>query len=140
MANHFTPEELSKELGMDTKDVIHTLARCLREEHEPLRILSLKALARLGARDVLDLVVPLVLETGSIREYALQVVAAVGHPAVSRLFGLYGKANFHGKSSVATALSQISGKQAVEFLLRILPGEPFELQKHITHCICESLI
>ncbi len=127
------------ELGLNSTQVIRSLARSLREEPENLRILALRALTRLGARGVVDLVIPLLLESGSLREHAMLVVSAVGQPAVPKLCKLYEKADFHGKRSVASTLSQIGGRQAIEFLLQALPREPFELQKHITQCICDSL-
>ncbi len=127
------------ELGFNSSHVIHSLARCLREEPEELRILALKALARLGARDVAETVVPLILETGTLRDHAMAVAAAVGPAAIPQLRSLYAKGDFHGKRSVSTVISQIGGRVAFEFLLNVLPTEPFELQKHITRCICEAL-
>jgi hypothetical protein len=127
------------EVGVNSREVIHSLAKCLREEPEPLRILALRALARLGAREVADMVVPMILESGALRDYALQVVTAVGSSVVPQLRSLYGGADFHGKRAVATALSQIGGRPAFDFLLGVLPDEPFELQKHVTRCICEAL-
>src|SRR5262245_33098754 len=127
------------ELGINSSQVIHNLARSLREEPEPLRVLALKGLARLGAREVTEMVVPMVLESGALRDYALQVVTAVGAPAVSQLKSLYGGADFHGKRAVASALSQIGGRSSFDFLLGVLPLEPFELQKHVTRCLCEAL-
>ena len=130
---------IAAEIHLNSKEVIHSLSRCLREEPEPLRILALKALARLGARDVLGLVVPMVLEPGALREQALAVVTALGHPAVVQLCELYSKADFHGKLAVATALARIGGRQSMEFLLEILPVESSEVQKHITRCVCDCL-
>ncbi len=127
------------ELGVNSSHVIHSLARCLREEPEELRILALKALARLGAKDVAETVVPLILESGALREHAMAVAAAVGTAAIPQLRALYVKGDFHGKRSVSTVISQIGGRAAFEFLLDVLPTEPFELQKHLTRCICEAL-
>ena len=108
---------------ISTPQVVHNLGRCLREEHEPLPILALKALARLGARDVADVVVPMVLETGALREYALKVVTAVGPPVIPQLTALYKGADFHGKRSVSIALSQIGGRTAFGALARESAGD-----------------
>ncbi len=127
------------EIGLDSKQVIHSLARCLREEPEALRVLALTALARLGAREVVEIVVPMILETGPLGDHARRVVAAAGQPAVHHLAALYGKADFHGKSAIAATLAQIGGRSSIEFLLGVLPGESFELQKQVTRCICDCL-
>src|SRR5262249_52420824 len=63
----------------------------------------------------------------------------VGPSVIPQLKHLYPQADFHGKRSVVTAVSRIGGKPALAFLLKILPGEPFELQKHLTLSICEAL-
>jgi hypothetical protein len=127
------------EMGLDTRQVVQALARSLREPHDDLRLAALKALARLGARDVSSMVVPLILTSGPLREHAMAVITAVGQSVVPQLKSLYPQADFHGKRSVITALSRISGKAAISFLLKILPEEPFELQKHLTLSVCEAL-
>src|SRR5262249_47769786 len=130
---------VASEVGVDSRQAIHSLARSLREDYEPLRVLALKALARLGAQDVADLVIPMILEPGSVGENALQVVTAVGTSVIGKVTALYPRADFHGRRAIATALSRIGGRGAIEFLLKVLPREPFELQKHITRSICDSL-
>src|SRR5262249_9583679 len=127
------------EIGLASKPLVQALGRCLREPHDDLRLAALKALARLGARDVVEWVVPLVLSSGPLRDQAMTVITAVGPSVIPQLKHLYPQADFHGKRSVVTAVSLIGGKPALGFLLKILPGEPFELQKHLTLSICEAL-
>lgn len=127
------------EIGFSSKPVIQSLGRCLREPHDDLRLAALRALARLGARDVAQMVVPLILASGPLREQAMAVISAVGPSVIPQLKVLYPEADFHGKRAVISALSRIGGKPALQFLLSILPGEAFELQKHLTICLCEAL-
>ncbi len=127
------------EIGLSSKSVIHSLGRCLREPHDELRLGALRALARLGAKDVAHTVVPLILESGPLREQAMAVISSVGPSVIGQLRVLYPEADFHGKKAVITALARIGGKPALQFLLKILPEEPFELQKHLALCICEAL-
>ena len=127
------------EIGFSSKLVIQSLGRCLREPHDELRLGALRALARLGAKDVAHTVVPLILESGPLREQAMAVISAVGPAVISQLKVLYPEADFHGKRAVITALAKIGGKPALQFLLKILPEEPFEIQKHLALCICEAL-
>ena len=127
------------EMGLDSKQVVQALGRSLREPHDELRLVALKALARLGARDVSSMVVPLILTSGPLREHAMAVIAAVGQSVVPQLKSLYPQADFHGKRSVITALARIGGKPAIAYLLKILPEESFELQKHLTLSVCEAL-
>jgi len=126
-------------LGIKSRSVIHSLGRALREDSESLRILALKGLMRLGATDVVEMVIPLILEPGELREHALAVVVAIGEPANGPLEKLYPNADFHGKRVVATALSRIGAARSVDFLLRSLLVEPFELQKHLSLCLCEAI-
>ena len=127
------------EIGLNSTQVIHSIGRCLRDENEALRLLSLSALARLGAKEVVEQVVPLILEPGALRDHALRVVTAVGSSVIPHLTRLYGGADFHGKRALSSALAQIGGKTAFDFLLRVLPDEPFELKKHLTRSLCEAL-
>jgi hypothetical protein len=127
------------EVGVSSKQVTQALARCLREPHENLRIAALRGLARLGAQDVSHVVVPLLLSSGPLREQAMAVIAAIGPSVIPQLTGLYTQADFHGKRAIITALARVGGKAALSFLLKILPGEPFEIQKHLTLSVCEAL-
>jgi hypothetical protein len=127
------------EIGFSSRQVVQAIGLCLREPHDELQLAALKALARLGARDVTQMVVPLILSSGPLREQAMAVIAAIGPSVLPQLKVLYPEADFHGKRAVATALARIGGKPAMAFLLKILPGEPFELQKHLTMCICDAL-
>lgn len=127
------------ELGIRTRSVVQALGRCLKEPHEELRAVALSALARLGAADVAPMVVPLILSPGPLREHAMSVIAAVGPSVTPQLKSLYGQADFHGKRAVATAISRVGGKDGLSFLVKILPSEPFELQKHVTLCLSEAL-
>ena len=130
---------VTTELELRSRQIVQALGRSLREPHDELRLVALRALARLGAGDVADMVVPLILGTGPLREQAMAVISAVGPGVVEQLRTLYGQADFHGKRAVITAMARIGGKGALTFLLKILPDEPFELQKHLTLSICESL-
>ncbi|MBI4601399.1 MAG: HEAT repeat domain-containing protein [Planctomycetes bacterium] len=127
------------EIGFSSRAVVQSLGRCLREPHDDLRLVALQALARLGARDVASMVVPLILSPGPVREQAMGVISAVGATVVPQLKVLYSQADFHGKRAVITALARIGGKAALHFLLKILPDEPFEIQKHLALSVCESL-
>jgi hypothetical protein len=127
------------EIGFASKPVVQALGRCLREPHDELRLVALRALARLGARDVVQWVVPLILSSGPLRDQAMAVIASVGPSVIPQLKELYPQADFHGKRAVVTAVSRIGGKPSLAFLLKILPSEPFELQKHLTLSICETL-
>jgi hypothetical protein len=127
------------EIGLATQQTIQAIGHCLREPQDELRLVALKGLAKLGAHDVASMVVPLILSTGPLREHAMAVISAVGPSVIPQLKVLYPQADFHGKRAVITVLSRIGGQQALSFLLRILPGEPFEIQKHLALCICESL-
>jgi len=130
---------VTTELDLRSRQIVQALGRSLREPHDELRLVALRALARLGAADVADMVVPLILTTGPLREHAMAVISAVGPGVSEQLKTLYGQADFHGKRAVITAMARIGGKGALTFLLKILPDEPFELQKHLTLSICESL-
>jgi hypothetical protein len=127
------------ELDIRSKRISKALAACLQEPYEPLQVASLRALARLGARDVSHVVAPLILRSGPLREQAMAVILAVGPPVVPQLKDLYRTADFHGKRGIIAALSRIGSKDALHFLLESLPGESFELQKHLTLHVCEAL-
>lgn len=127
------------EIGLKGKQTVQALGRCLQEPHDELRIEALRALARLGARDVISMVVPLLLTSGPLREQAMAVITAVGPSVIKQLKVLYPQADFHGKRAVITVLARIGGKDAIAFLLKILPTEPFEIQKHLTFSISEAL-
>ncbi len=130
---------VTTELGIKGRPVIHSLGRALREDSEPLRILALRGLMKLGASDVVDLVIPLILEPGELREHALSVVVAIGESAIRPLKALYPNADFHGKRAIATALARVGTAKGVDFLLENLLAEPFELQKHLGLCLCEAI-
>ncbi|MCZ6792793.1 MAG: hypothetical protein O7J95_04175, partial [Planctomycetota bacterium] len=115
------------------------LARCLREPHPELQVLALRALARLGAKGVSRLVVPLILGDGVLRDHALTVVTAIGPSAAPQLAELYGQADSQGKRAVVTALAGIGRKEALQFLLTQLPREPFDLQKHLVSSLCDAI-
>lgn len=127
------------EVGLRSRQLTQGLGRCLREPHDELRLAALRALARLGAAEVAPMVVPLILASGPLRDQAMAVVSAVGPSVIPQLKLLYPTADFHGKRAVITALSRIGGKAAPAFLLKILPQEPFELQKHLALSLCEAL-
>jgi HEAT repeat protein len=127
------------EIGLRSRQLTQGLGRCLREPHDELRLQALRALARLGAAAVAPMVVPLILASGPLRDQAMAVVSAVGPTVIPQLKLLYPTADFHGKRAVITALSRIGGKAAPAFLLKILPQEPFELQKHLALSLCEAL-
>jgi hypothetical protein len=126
-------------IGLSSKPVIQGLGKCLREQNEELQVTALKGLARLGAQDVSQMVVPLILSPGALREHAMAVISAVGPTVAPQLQSLYDQADFHGKRAVITALARVGSKQSLAFLLKILPGEPFELQKHLSFSICDAL-
>src|SRR4030095_11099789 len=98
------------EIGFSSRQVVHLLGRCLREPHEDPRIASLKALAKLGARDVAPMVVPLVLAAGPLRDQAMAVIAAIGPSVLPPLRLLYPQADFHGKRAVIPVLARIRGQ------------------------------
>lgn len=127
------------EIGVSSKPVITALGRCLREPYEEVQLVALKGLARLGAGDVSNLVVPLILSSGVVRDHAMVVITAIGPSVATQLQKLYEKADFNGKRAVITALSSIGSRPALEFLLKRLPHEPFELAQHIASRLCEAL-
>ena len=126
-------------LAINSRSVIRSLGRALREDSETLKILALKGLIQLGANDVVDMVIPLILEPGELREHALSVVIAIGPSAIKPLKDLYPNADFHGKRAIATAISKIRVSKSIEFLLENLLGEPFDLQRHLSQCLCEAV-
>ena len=127
------------EVGCSGQNVVDALARCLREPHPELQVLALRALARLGAKGVSRLVVPLILGDGVLRDHALTVVTAIGPSAAPQLAELYGQADSQGKRAVVTALAGIGRKEALQFLLTQLPREPFDLQKHLVSSLCDAI-
>ena len=127
------------EIEVSSKPIILALGRALREPSEDVQLVALKALARLGAGDVSQMVIPLILSTGVVRDHAMIVITSLGPSAVRPLENLYKTADHAGKRSVITALSLIGGKPALHFLLSRLPHETFELQQHIATQVCEAL-
>lgn len=127
------------ELGISSTAVVRSLGLALREEPMPLKILALKGLARLGAREVVHMVTPMLAGTGELREYAVEVVENVGEPAIESLRELYSHADFHTRRAICTVLSRISTPSAIEFLFSSLETESFELQKHLSQCLSEAI-
>lgn len=127
------------EIGLSSKAVTKALGRCVQEENETLRMAALKALAELGPRDIAPVVVPLIVSPGPLREKAMSVVVSIGLPLVPRLIALYAGTDYHGKLALVVALGRIGGKDALSFLVKILPEERFEVQKHIALHLCEAL-
>jgi HEAT repeat protein len=121
-------------LGMRTKSVIAALGANLEMEQEALQIQALHALAQLGPADAVDLVAPMLLESGGVRQQAARVMALAGSPAVPVLRRLYARADFHGRRAIASTLAEIGGRPAFDFLLRSMPPEDLELIKHLTAC------
>ena len=99
-----------QEIGFSSKPVVQALGRCLREQHDDVRLVALRGLARLGAKEVVQWVVPLILSSGPLRDQAMAVIASVGPSVIPQLKQLYPQADFHGKRAVVTAISRIGGK------------------------------
>ena len=127
------------EVGLQSKSATRALARALEDADDDLRLLALNGLARMGAKDVAHAVVPLILSSGPLREQAMVVISAIGQPVIPQLRVLFPESDFHGKRAIISTLARIGTKPAIAFLLEILPGEPFELQKHLTIHVCEAL-
>lgn len=127
------------ELGLSSKGVMRALGRCLSTPDDGLRMTVLHALSRLGAGDACRSVVPLILAGGPLREQAMQVLESAGPFVVSELKRVYGACDFHAKRAVISTLGRIGRKESISFLLEILPDEAFELQKHITVQVAETL-
>ncbi len=127
------------ELRLSSKGIMQALGRCLNESEDGVRLAVLGALARLGARDACEAVVPLIFAGGPLREHAMQVLEAAGPSVVPSLRKAYAEGDFHAKRAIISTLGRIGHKDAVGFLLEILPSEAFELQKHITVQIAEAL-
>ena len=127
------------EIGVSSPVVIRAFGRCLREPCEEVQLVALKGLARLGAGDVSNLVVPLILSTGVVRDHAMVVITAIGPSVAPQLQTLYEKADFNGKRAIITAMSSIDSRPALEALLKRLRQEPFELAQHIASRLCEAL-
>ena len=127
------------EIGVSSKPIIKALGRCLREPHESVQLVALKGLAKLGAGDVSNLVVPLILSSGVVRDHAMVVITAIGPAVAPQLQKLYDNADFNGKRAVITALSSIGSRQGLEFLLKRLADAPFEIAQHIAQRFCEAL-
>jgi len=127
------------EIGLSSRAVTKALGRCVQEENETLRMTALKALAEVGPRDIAPIVVPLIVSPGPLREQAMSVVVSIGLPLVPRLIALYAGTDYHGKLALVVALGRIGGKDALSFLVKILPEERFEVQKHIALHLCEAL-
>lgn len=130
---------LVTELGISSSGVTRSLGRALREAPQPLKILALKGLGKLGARDVIHQVTPLLSEAGELREHAMNVIQNTGAPAIDSLVEHYPDSDFHTRCSICTILSNISTPAAIEFLFGALQNESFELQKHLSQCLSEAL-
>ena len=127
------------ELELSSKGVVRALARSLQESDEDLRSAALGALSRLGAKDVAPQVLPLLAEPGPLRERAMELVVGLGQSAWGQLRSLYPGSDLHGKRAIINCIARIGGKDALAYLLKLLPTESFELQKHLTLHICEAL-
>jgi HEAT repeat protein len=127
------------ELELTSKGVVRALARALHGSDEELRSAALDALSRLGAKDVTAQVLPLLAEPGPLRERAMDLVVELGQPALGQLRNLYPVSDLHGKRAIITCLARIGGRDSLAYLLKLLPDESFELQKHLTVHICEAL-
>ncbi len=121
-------------LQMSNKSVIKAIGSCLESDVEAVQVQALHALAQLGPSDAVDLVAPMLLESGAVRQNASRVLALGGTAAVTRLKRLYPKADHHGRRAIANTLAEIGGRPAFDFLLRCMPGEDLELVKHLTAC------
>jgi len=117
---------------MRSKSVIAALGSCLDSDVEAVQIQALHALAQLGPAEAVDLVAPMLLEPGTVRQHAARVLALGGSASVARLKRLYPKADHHGRRAIANTLAEIGGRPAFDFLLRCMPGEDLELVKHLT--------
>jgi HEAT repeat protein len=121
-------------LEMRNKSAIRALGNCLESDVEAVQVQALHALAQLGAADAVDLVAPMLLEPGAVRQQAARVLVLAGAAAVPCLKRLYPKADHHGRRAIASTLAEIGGRPAFDFLLRCTPGEDLELVKHLTAC------
>lgn len=119
-------------LDMKNKTVIRALGSCLESDVEAVQVQALHALAQLGPADAVDLVAPMLLEPGAVRQHAARVLALGGSTSVTRLKRLYPKADYHGRRAIAGTLTEIGGRPAFEFLLRCMPDEDLEMVKHLT--------
>lgn len=121
-------------LEMRNKSAIRALGSCLESDVEAVQVQALHALAQLGAADAVDLVAPMLLESGIVRQQAARVLALAGPAALPRLKRLYPKADHHGRRAIASTLAEIGVRPAFDFLLRCMPAEDLELVKHLTVC------
>ncbi len=127
------------ELEVGGKSAVRLLGRSLREAPSALKIHALKGLLKLGAKEVINYVIPLLEEQGELRDRALEVVISVGEPACSKLLELYPEGDYNTKRSIATALSEIASPKSFEFFFEALVSESFELQKHMSQCLTEAI-
>ena len=119
-------------LDMRHKSAIQALGHCLASDVEAVRVQALHALAQLGPAEAVDMVAPMLLEAGAVRQSAARVLALGGTASVTRLKRLYPKADHHGRRAIANVLAEIGGRPAFDFLLRCMPGDDLELVKHLT--------
>lgn len=119
-------------LDMKSKTVIRALGSCLESDVEAVQVQALHALAQLGPADAVDLVAPMLLEPGAVRQHAARVLALGGSAAVARLKRLYPKADHHGRRAIVSTMTEIGGRPSFEFLLRCMPDEDLEMVKQLT--------
>jgi len=122
-------------LEMRQKAVLEAFRDSLESENEALKVQALQGLAQLGPAAAVEMVAPMLLEPGIVRQQAARVLALGGNASVPALRKLYAKADHHGKRAIATTLAEIGGTPAFDFLLRALPGEELDLAKHLTQCL-----
>ncbi|HZM16082.1 MAG TPA: HEAT repeat domain-containing protein [Candidatus Krumholzibacteria bacterium] len=122
-------------LELRHKSVLEAIAASLESETEAVRIQALQGLAQLGPATAVDLVAPMLLESGAVRQVAARVLALGGAAAVPALRRQYAKADHHGKRAIASTLAEIGGTTVFDFLLRRMAEEELELAKHLTQCL-----
>lgn len=122
-------------LEMRQKTVLDAFRDSLESENEALKVQALQGLAQLGPAAAVEMVAPMLLEPGVVRQQAARVLSLGGSASVPALRKLYGKADHHGKRAIASTLAEIGGTPAFDFLLRALPGEELEMAKHLTQCL-----
>ena len=122
-------------LELRHKPVLDALGESLEAEQEAVKIQALNGLAQLGPAAAVDLVAPMLLESGAVRQHASRVLSLGGAASVPALRRLMPKADHHGKRAIASTLAEIGGTPVFDFLLRSMPADDLELAKHLTQCL-----
>ena len=122
-------------LDLRHKSVLEALGASLDAESEAVKVQALHGLAQLGPAAAVDLVAPMLLESGVVRQHAARVLALGGAASVPTLRRLLPKADHHGKRAIASTLAEIGGAPVFDFLLRSIPADDVELAKHMTQCL-----